>query len=688
METSAVADERRPPLPATANHAWLSAIVETAMDAIVITDEQQRIVFANRAVGRVFGWPPDELLGRPLDVLLPDAARERHAVHVRRFGTEGVATRLMEARTDLPHGSIRGLHREGRDFPLEASISTFLADGTRLYAATLRDITGRLRAEAERYASERLLDSVISRLPIALTVTDRDGEITLSTGGALSQTGLYPGVPVGESIFTALGDVPADTSRERTTMAAIARRVLAGETVESSTTLPGGVALRNYSMPRHDSAGDVTGIIGLSHDVTHLLQLEDQLRQAQKLQAVGQLAGGIAHDFNNLLTILSSNLELAGADVPPAWPPEHPLRGALEEMTYAVGHARALVRQLLTFSRTQPVQLRPVRVGEVVRQTRRLLQRLLGEEITLEVTDHAPGAAVRADTTHIEQVLLNLALNARDAMLTATHGHPGTGGTLSITVDCVNDDATDAPNDQGRRLRLRVRDTGHGMDVATRNRIFEPFFSTKPPGRGTGLGLATVYGIVQQMGGSLAVDSEPGHGTTFTLLWPLTDPVERTDAIEPQPLLASPQGQTLDPAGDAGSGTRGEPNAEERVTLLLVEDEAVVRMVTSRMLRRGGYDVIEARHGVDALGQWTRHQGRIAAIVTDCRMPELGGRALARALRADRPSLPVVYVSGYSEDNDALEIGDVFVAKPFSGPQLLEAIASARRQTLGEDHLA
>jgi CheY-like chemotaxis protein len=221
------------------------------------------------------------------------------------------------------------------------------------------------------------------------------------------------------------------------------------------------------------------------------------------------------------------------------------------------------------------------------------------------------------------------------------------------------------------------------MDAATRDRIFEPFFSTKPPGRGTGLGLATVYGIVQQMGGTLAVESEPGHGTTFTLLWPVTTVAEASDAVEPTPFVASRRGVTIDPAGDAGSVAHSESHAEERVTLLLVEDEAVVRMVTSRLLRRGGFDVIEAQHGLDALGQWTQHQGRIAAMVTDCRMPELGGRALARALRLDRPSLPVVFVSGYSEDDDALDVGDVFVAKPFSGPQLLEAVALARRHSLG-----
>jgi signal transduction histidine kinase len=260
--------------------------------------------------------------------------------------------------------------------------------------------------------------------------------------------------------------------------------------------------VRSRLTPVRDATGQVVRIAGFSEDVTEQRELEARLRQAQRMEAVGQLAGGIAHDFNNLLTVITGNLELLAADLPPDLPPDHPAREDADEIARATGRARQLVRQLLAFSRKQPARPQHLRVGELVRSAEKLLRRVIGEEIALEVHVGDDEAAVHVDAGQLEQVLLNLAVNARDAMLTPLHGHPGTGGVLAIEVDALALDAAEARRwdgvAPGAWVRLRVRDTGHGMDAATRAQAFEPFFTTKDVGRGTGLGLATVFGIVRQ----------------------------------------------------------------------------------------------------------------------------------------------------------------------------------------------
>jgi nitrogen-specific signal transduction histidine kinase/CheY-like chemotaxis protein len=405
-------------------------------------------------------------------------------------------------------------------------------------------------------------------------------------------------------------------------------------------------------------------MIDTVEDVTAQRQLEERLRQAQKMEAVGQLAGGIAHDFNNLLTVISGNLEFVQGDLPADLPADHPTRGDLAEIASAAERARTLVRQLLAFSRKQPVRMCPLQVGEVVRGAERLLRRVIGEEIVLDVALddlHAPAAVVHADPGQLEQVLMNLAVNARDAMLTPMHGHPGTGGTLTIETAAVTLSADEARAwdglAAGPHVRLRVQDTGHGMDALTRSHVFEPFFTTKDVGAGTGLGLATVFGIVRQAGGAVQVESAPGAGTTFTMLLPVT---ADADASVPS------------------AGRDAEDRAAPGATVLLVEDEAPVRTTTRRVLERSGYVVLEARHGADALLLWARHGTAVDAVVTDLRMPEMGGRELVARLREVRPTLPVVFLSGYTERAGALDDErEVFVDKPFASEALLAALQRA-----------
>ena len=415
--------------------------------------------------------------------------------------------------------------------------------------------------------------------------------------------------------------------------------------------------VEDRSFPVRGDDGAVVRVAGVAEDITERRGLEHRVRQAQKMEAVGQLAGGIAHDFNNLLTVISANLEFVREDLPAT----HSVRPDLDQIGHAASRARTLVQQLMTFSRQQPVQLTDVDLADVVAGAERQLRRLVGEEIVVEVHAASP-ALVRADPTQLEQVLVNLALNARDAMLTPVHGHPGHGGTLAIDVDHVDLPAGEAPEGlaPGSCVRLRVRDSGHGMDDATRSRAFEPFFTTRDVGAGTGLGLATVFGIVRQLGGTITIVSAPGEGATVTILLPAR--------VGTASMVVAP--------GD-GTPSRGR-------TVLLVDDEEPVRTIASRILRHRGFTVLEARHGADAMLLWAAHGSDIDVLLTDLRMPEVGGRELADALAAERPALPIVFMSGYSEEAASAARGPsrAFVEKPFTSESLvavLETVLEAAR---------
>ncbi|MDF1502532.1 PAS domain-containing protein [Roseisolibacter sp. H3M3-2] len=403
--------------------------------------------------------------------------------------------------------------------------------------------------------------------------------------------------------------------------------------------------------------------IVLAADVTARVDLEERLRQAQKMEAVGRLAGGVAHDFNNLLTVIGGNLEFLQADLPPGLPPDHAARGDAAEIAHAAERARGLVRQLLAFSRRQPVRPERLRVAELVRGAEKLLRRVIGEEIVLAVHVADEALAVHADPGQLEQVLMNLVVNARDAMLEPRHGHAGGGGAVEVEVAPARLTPGEAAawdglaaRDDGRYVRLTVRDSGHGMDDATRARAFEPFFTTKAVGAGTGLGLSTVLGIVQQAGGGVRVTSAPGAGTQVTILLPAADAGDET-VVGRRP----------------GDGTR----AGAPATVLVAEDEAPVRALLRRALERHGHRVLEARHGGDALQAWRRHAGEISAVITDLRMPEMGGRELVARLRAERPDLGVVFLSGYADEVPGpLGPGERFVEKPFVTATLIEALAA------------
>jgi PAS domain S-box-containing protein len=374
-------------------------------------------------------------------------------------------------------------------------------------------------------------------------------------------------------------------------------------------------------------------------DITERKRLESELRQAQKLEAIGQLAGGIAHDFNNLLTVITGRSHLALAQLPP----DHALRRHIELIQTTAERAAALTRQLLAFSRKQVLEPRVLNVNAVVAGLAPMLRRLIGEDLELAAVPEAELGCVKADPSQLEQVILNLAVNARDAM--------PQGGRLTIETGNVELDEAYARchlgASAGRFVMLAITDTGHGMDAAVKARIFEPFFTTKEPGKGTGLGLATVFGIVKQSGGSIEVYSEPAQGTTFKVYLPqVEEAVDRTAAVA-APTLA-----------------RGSE------TILLVEDDDEVRALARETLEGHGYAVIPAAAPAEALRLAGRHSGPIHLLVTDVVMPQLSGRGLAEQLTPGHRDLRVLYMSGYTSDavvrHGVLAEGTAFLQKPFT----------------------
>jgi two-component system cell cycle sensor histidine kinase/response regulator CckA len=376
--------------------------------------------------------------------------------------------------------------------------------------------------------------------------------------------------------------------------------------------------------------------------------LEDQLRQSQKLEGIGRLAGGIAHDFNNLLTAIMGYTEMIldqiGAD--------KPISRDLEEIRAASERAVGLTRQLLAFSRKQTLHLAPIDLNEVVSGMRDMLQRLIGEAVTISLRLTPALAPILADRTQLEQILMNLVVNARDAM--------PEGGTIIVDTGWVDETEVTAVTHEtaasGNYARLRVVDTGAGMDAATQSRIFEPFFTTKPVGQGTGLGLSTVYGVMQQLGGHLGVTSQVGRGTTFTLYFP---EAARDGKMRP-------------------AATRKRPMAlaEHREVVLVVEDQRGVRQLVFRILTRHGYTVLEAASAADALALFEQQGPRIDLLLTDVVMPGMSGAVLAEKLTALRPDLSVLFMSGFTGTDGSAQLpaSATIVEKPFTASILLQVV--------------
>jgi PAS domain S-box-containing protein len=489
--------------------------------------------------------------------------------------------------------------------------------------------------------TDHILDSLVN----GIVTLDLEGRVVTLNGAAETLLGC--------TVAEARGRPAAEVLVHTPELVAILQAAIQWRTGRSGTvTLPGrtgdATPVEVTTATLKGGEGQDLGLIAILRDLTAVRALEAQLRHAQKMEAVGRLAGGVAHDFNNLLTVITGRSQLLLLKLSP----ESPLRRDVELVEETAHRASALTRQLLAFSRKQMVQPRIVDLNEVVRGMETMLGRLIGEDINLATRLDSTAGCVRADPAQLEQMIVNLAVNARDAM--------PLGGRLTLETRYVQLDEGFARQHVGLRpgphVRLTVRDTGVGMDGLIKAHLFEPFFTTKGPGKGTGLGLATVYGIVTQSGGAIRVESEPGQGATFTIELP------RVDA--PADLTGAPAAQGAAPHGSE--------------TVLLVEDEAEVRGLARDILRQQGYTVLESADGDDALRIGREHAGPIHLLVTDVVMPQMGGRELADRLRAGRRETKVLYVSGYTDDailhQGVSQTGTAFLPKPFTAAALAHKV--------------
>jgi PAS domain S-box-containing protein len=494
-------------------------------------------------------------------------------------------------------------------------------------------------ARARLAQAHRRLSAAVEQAAESIAVTDTQGTI-LYANPAFERTTGYRGAEV-------LGQTLRLLKSEQQEAAFYEQR---WKTIQTGQMWHGRLSIRRKDgtlyvaeesiTPIRDVSGAIVNYVSLHRDVTHELQLEEQYRQAQKMEAVGKLTAGIAHDFNNLLTAINGFAELMQFQLPP----DDPCQELAARVLGSGRRAADLVRQLLAFSRKQIIQPQVLDLNAVVADLDKLLGRIIGEHITMQ-TALAPGLwPVRVDPAQIEQVVVNLSVNARDAM-------PG-GGRLTIqTANVVLDEAYGANHlgvAPGEYVLLTVSDTGVGMSAEVQAHLFEPFFTTKAPGKGTGLGLATVYGIVKQSGGHIWVYSEEGLGSAFKIYLPRA----ATD-------MASQLGK---------EGGGPVPTGQE--TILLVEDNPEVRDLARQVLVRQGYTVLEAAEGEEALRRAEEHAGPIHLLLTDVVMPGMTGKALAERLGGLRPDLKVLYMSGYTDETIAhhgvLEPGVAFLQKPFS----------------------
>lgn len=639
----------------------LHDLMNSIPDGISFKDRDLRFLRANAAWSTMLDCEaPQSLVGKRLRELVSSAdaesveaeekqvlLRERPMVDVVRQYGEGAQQKwISETKAPVrdPEGGVIGLVGIARD-------------------VTDRIITSEaLRASEERLREQtRILNSILDNMAEGVVAVDLAAQILLFNQRAEQ----ILGAGARDIPLSAWGEYGAFLSDQKTPLSMEHNplvRAMRGDALEeeeifiSNDEVP-GVCIAVAASPLRDSEDSVAGGIAVFRDVTQQRNLEQQLLQAQKMEAIGQLAGGVAHDFNNLLAVITSYGELMFDDLADG----DSRREDLSELLGAARRAASLTRQLLLFSRRQVVQLGAADLNAVVSNFEQMLKRTIGENIDLQTKLSPSTCTVLVDPSQTEQILLNLTVNARDAM--------PDGGTLvietcNVSIDPAHASSTGLPI-AGEFVMLSVSDTGVGMDAATQKRVFEPFFTTKEVGRGTGLGLSTVYGIVQQCGGHIALDSKPGKGTSFSVYLPPGNTDGRTT---PAPRSAAASSKVL-------------------ATILLVEDDDAVRQVALRILRAQGHTVLVAARPNQARALCAEHAAKVDLLLTDVVMPETSGPKLAEEVRAMCPGLGVLYMSGYSgpalAHHDEIAGPVILLNKPFSPRSLLEKVQEALEQRSG-----
>ena len=600
-----------------------------------------KIVYVNPAGVKMFGASsPEELLGKSaLDLVHPES---------RELGEKRLRD-LFEKGKDTPLDEAKFLRLDGTAVDVEVCSIPTVYHGRPAVLGFIKDITERKRAEEALRSSSETLLALVNSSPLAIVTFDPDGNIRMWNPAAERMFGWKAGEVVGRPHPI----VPADKQAEFREFRefAMGGGMFTGRELRRIRKDGSYIDISVSTAPLLNASGSITSVMSIITDISErkraeeaLRLSEEQLRQAQKMEAVGRLAGGIAHDFNNLLMAITGYSELLlerVGDNEPMW-------REIDEIRKAGARAASLTRQLLAFSRRQVLQPKMLDLNGVVVSVERMLRRLIGEDVELVTSLGEELGKVKADPGQLEQVIMNLAINSRDAM-------PG-GGKLVLrtaNMDAGEEDAVrpvEVP--AGKWVVLSVSDTGTGMSDDVKAHLFEPFFTTKE--KGTGLGLATVYGIVRQSGGHIRVDSEPGRGTTMEIYLPCLAGATDTHT------------ETSAPSDYAGG----------KETILVAEDEDMVRELVREILQRGGYTVLEARNGEEALAVATRHPNPIHLVVTDMVMPRMGGYELAERLVPLRPEMKVLFMSGYTEKvslhHRILNRQAAFLQKPF-GPGTLSA---------------
>jgi PAS domain S-box-containing protein len=613
-------------------------VVEGSHDAVFVKDSAGRYLFGNPSTARMFGRPVAEMIGRTDHELFAPAIADARVAIDRRICATG----------DPETGEEQLVVGDERRTWVTTRSPYRVRDGSIAgVVAVARDITERIQ-DAERVRqSEQLLRLVLDTLPVGVLVVDHEGDIML--GNPTAQRIWGQSIPRGTERWVQSrgwwnnsGEPvhPHDWASVRALIEGVPHldQLIDIEGFDGARR-----TIRNSAVPFVQPTG-ILGAVILNEDVTERLRLETRLVHAQKLEAVGQLAGGVAHDFNNLLTVIISYAGLLVDSLEDA----DPRRADVEEIRKAADSAAALTRQLLAFGRRDVAQPRPVRLETIVGAVEQRLARVIGENIRLVTRFAEPGNVVWMDPVHLEQIVMNLAINARDAM-------PG-GGELTLstcTVERTGD--AHAPGHPGGSFAvLRVSDTGTGMDERTRARIFEPFFTTKDRDHGTGLGLATVFAIVESSGGAIRVATEPGRGTTFEIDLPLSAVMTSAER-----------------APTEGAELRGIE------TILLVEDSAPVRVAVRSMLERFGYQVHDVGDSAAALAYIASGRA-VDLLLTDVVLPGANGRELADAIVTQRPGTRVLYMSGYPDDvvlrHGPPGPGARVLGKPFPAEVLARAV--------------
>ena len=650
--------------------AVVIGLLEAAPDAIIAVRPEGHIAVVNAQTVRMFGYERDELLGQPIELLVPERFRLHHPGH-RQGYVRNPQPRPMGAGV-----SLAARRKDGSEFPAEISLSALESGG--LMVAAVRDVSDRVRHEAK-------FRGLLEAAPDAIVGVAADGRITLVNAQAERLFGWPRNELLGQPIEALVPDSARaghPVKRDRYFADPRPRPMGSGQPLRArrkdGTEFPAEISLS--ALETEDGLIVSAAIRDVTERIEALAErqrleaererlaaaaererLEARLHQSQRLESLGQLAGGVAHDFNNLLAVMLNYTgfvaeqirDAADAEPAGAWPQA---ARDLQQVLRAGQRATELTHQLLAFGRREVVRPRVLDLNVVIREVEQLLLRTLGEHIRLH-TDLEPLLwPVRADPGQIEQVLVNLAVNARDAM--------PTGGTLTVHTGNQVIGAEDAvalrpPAPPGRYVRLEVSDTGAGIPPEVLERVFEPFFTTKAPGEGTGLGLATVYGIIAQADGHSYLNSTVGAGTTCIALLPVTDEAPAA----PGPVAAPVQ---LQRGGEC---------------VLIVEDEAALREVTERILTRNGYQVVSAGGGPEALEIAKDPAVHMDLLLTDVIMPHMHGQQLAEHIRRIRPSLPIVYMSGYAQPfitgEGTLEPNTILITKPFTQHELLERLREA-----------